>query len=65
MSSASSAYSWLQGRQQIDGTSSPPIVSTSQSCLSWFTGNMPPNGPSDQNAVNDMNAWAAAGGQNN
>ncbi len=63
-SSASSTYSWLQGRGYISGTSSP-LVSSSQSCLSWYGGNMPPSGPNDAKAVADMNAWAAAGALNN
>ena len=63
-SSASNLYSWLQGKGYISGTSSK-LVSNSQSCLSWYGGNMPPSGPSDATAVSDMNAWAAAGAANN
>ena len=63
-SSAKSAYTWLQGRGYISGTSSM-LVSTSASCLSWFGGNMPPSGPNDATAVSDMNAWAAAGALDN
>jgi len=63
-SSASNLYSWLQGKGYISGTSSP-LVDPNQSCLSWYGGNMPPSGPSNANAVKDMNAWAAAGAQNN
>jgi hypothetical protein len=64
-SSASGLYSWLQGRGYISGKSSA-LVDSNQSCLSWYGGNMPPSGPSSYgNAVSDMNAWAAAGAQNN
>lgn len=64
-SSASALYTWLKGRGYISGSSSA-LVSTSQSCLSWYGGNMPPSGPSSYgNAVSDMNSWAAAGAPNN
>ncbi len=63
-SSATKLYSWLQGKGYINGKSSA-LVSTSQSCLSWYGGNMPPSGPNDAKAVSDMNAWAAAGAANN
>lgn len=64
-SSASALYSWLQGRGYIGGKNSP-LVDSNQSCLSWYGGNMPPSGPTSYgNAVSDMNAWAAAGAQNN
>ncbi len=64
-SSASALYTWLQGRGYISGKSSA-LVDSSQSCLSWYGGNMPPSGPSSYgNAVPDMNAWAAAGALNN
>lgn len=63
-SSATKLYSWLQGKGYINGTSST-LVNKSKSCLSWYGGNMPPSGPSDANAVSDMNAWAAAGAANN
>lgn len=63
-SSAKNTYSWLSGKGYISGTSSA-LVDSSQSCLSWYGGNMPPSGPSDAKAVSDMNAWAAAGAANN
>jgi mono/diheme cytochrome c family protein len=63
-SSAKGLYSWLQGKGYVGG-SSPALTDSNQSCLSWYGGNMPPSGPSDQKAVSDMNAWAAAGAQNN
>jgi hypothetical protein len=63
-SSKSSLYSWLSGKGYISGTSSA-LVDSSQSCLSWYGGNMPPGGPNDAKAVSDMNAWAAAGAANN
>ncbi len=62
--SATKLYSWLQSKGYINGTSSS-LVNKSKSCLSWYGGNMPPSGPSDANAVSDMNAWAAAGAANN
>lgn len=66
--SASSCYSWLQSKGQINGTSTPALTSSRSSVVSWYGGNMPPSGPSASGAaqaVADMNAWAAAGGQNN
>jgi hypothetical protein len=63
-SSASNLYNWLKGKGYISGTSSA-LVDSSQSCLSWYGGNMPPSGPNDAKAVSDMNAWAAAGAANN
>ncbi|HEY1959156.1 MAG TPA: hypothetical protein VGH28_26260 [Polyangiaceae bacterium] len=63
--SASSLYTWLKGRGYISGSGSA-LVDANQSCLSWYGGNMPTNGPSSYaQAVTDMNAWAAAGAQNN
>ena len=64
-SSPSSSYSYLRGKGYINGAHSP-LVDSSQSCLTWYGGNMPknPTGPQPQ-AVSDMNAWAAAGAQNN
>jgi hypothetical protein len=68
MSTATKAYSYLQGEGYIGGTSSK-LVDQGKSCLSWYGGDMPPGGTgnssSDAQAVTDMNAWAAAGGQNN
>jgi hypothetical protein len=64
-SSKANLYSWLKSKGYINGTSSS-LVSTKQSCLSWYGGNMPTNGPSSwAQAVTDMNAWVAAGAQNN
>ena len=49
----------------INGTSSA-LVNSNQSCLAWYGGNMPTSGSkSVPQAVTDMNAWAAAGAQNN
>jgi hypothetical protein len=62
--SASSMYSWLQGKGYVGGAS-PRLTSTIGSCLSWYGGNMPPGGPQNAQAVSDFNAWAAAGGMNN
>jgi hypothetical protein len=65
MAAAQSAYTWLQGRGYIGG-GSPALTDSSQSCLSWYGGNMPPRGPSSlSSAKADMDAWAAAGAQNN
>jgi hypothetical protein len=62
--SSNATYLWLRSQGYITG-SSPALVSTSQSCLSWYGGNMPPGGGDDATAVTDMNAWAAAGALNN
>ncbi len=64
MSSATSSYSWLKGRNYINGTSST-LVNPAASDLSWYGGNMPPGGGKDAQAVTDMNAWAAAGALDN
>lgn len=65
MSSPSAAYSWLKGRGYISGTTSA-LVDSSQSCLSWYGGNMPPSGPgSVPAATTDMDAWVKAGALNN
>jgi hypothetical protein len=64
MGSASASFSWLQSKGYVGG-SSPALTDSNQSCLSWYGGNMPPSGGSDAQAVTDMNAWAAAGAQNN
>lgn len=65
MSTASKSYSWLKQKGYINGTSSA-LVNASRSCLSWYGGNMPPQGPTSLSAAKtDMNAWAAAGAQNN
>jgi hypothetical protein len=63
MMTASSAYTWLQSQGYISGAASP-LVSTTTSCLSWYGGNMPPDGTINPQAVADMNAWAAAGAPN-
>lgn len=64
-STKSGCYTWLQGKGYISGQSSG-LVSSSQSCLSWYGGNMPPSGPTSfAQAVTDMNQWAKAGALNN
>jgi hypothetical protein len=64
MFNASASYSWLQSQGYINGKGS--VLVGSGSCLSWYGGNMPPNGPrSNAQAKTDMAAWAAAGGMNN
>jgi hypothetical protein len=61
----SGCYTWLQNKGYISGTTSG-LVNPSQSCLSWYGGNMPPSGPKSwANATSDMNAWAQAGAKNN
>jgi hypothetical protein len=62
MGTSAKAYSYLSS--YINGTSSR-LVSPSQSCLTWFGGNMPPGGGSDAQAVTDLDAWVAAGALNN
>ncbi len=63
--SPSQLYGYLQGRGYVGGAN-PSLTSPSKSCLSWYGGNMPQGGPtSNAQATTDMNAWAAAGGQNN
>ena len=65
MSSKSNAYTWLKGKGYINGTGSAMVVA-GRSDLSWFSGNMPPNGPTSwSQAVTDMKAWVAAGAANN
>ncbi|MGH7328392.1 MAG: hypothetical protein ACREJX_08585, partial [Polyangiaceae bacterium] len=66
MRSASAAYSWLQGKRQINGTSSA-LGDPSSSILSWMGGgSMPPHGPtSDATAASAFEAWTAAGAPNN
>jgi hypothetical protein len=60
---ASSAYAWLEKRGYIAGVQSP-LVSSSNSCLRWFGGNMPPRGKVNSQAARDLTAWAAAGAPN-
>jgi hypothetical protein len=64
MHTAKAAYSWLKGKGQINGANSN-LVSQAASCLKWYGGDMPPCGGSDDQAVSDMNGWAAAGALNN
>jgi hypothetical protein len=65
MSDAKSAYAWLQQKGYVGG-SNPLLTNPNYSCLSWYGGNMPPSGPSSlPQGEADMNAWAAAGGQDN
>lgn len=65
MGSPSAAFIWLKGRGYINGPSSL-LIDSSQSCLSWYGGNMPPSGPNSWSAAStDMAAWVKAGAQNN
>lgn len=55
---------YLTTAGQLNGTTSPALISSSQSILSWFNtrGSMPEgNRTVPANAVNDIKAWAAAG----
>ena len=64
MASATAAYAFLDKEGYIDGTSS--TLATSKSCLTWYGGFMPPSGSSsDPQAVADIDAWVAAGAQDN
>ena len=63
MGTATKAYSYLSS--YIDGTSSRLVVQ-GKSCLTWFGGDMPPGGSSSNSqGVSDLEAWVAAGAQNN
>jgi hypothetical protein len=65
MGTASGAYNYLKSKGYINGTASS-LVNPSQSCLTWYGGNMPPSGTSSSpQAVADMNSWAAAGALDN
>jgi hypothetical protein len=65
LNSAGVAYTSLQSVGQINGTASPLII-PGQSRLTWFGGDMPPNGPtSAPDAVQAISAWVAAGALNN
>jgi hypothetical protein len=66
MASATKSYSYLQGLGDIDGTSSS-LVSPSESILTWVSsgGFMPPSGGTNPQAMADLDAWAAAGAQDN
>jgi polyvinyl alcohol dehydrogenase (cytochrome) len=65
LNSAGVAYTSLQSVGQINGTTSPLII-PGQSRLTWFGGDMPPNGPtSAPDAVQAISAWVAAGALNN
>ncbi len=57
-------YSTLTSSGYISGASSP-LADTQQSCLTWFTGNMPPSGGASAKAKTDISAWVAAGALNN
>ena len=69
MPTSAKTYAYLASVGYIGGAC-PTLVQNGVSCLSWYGGgNMPPGGTgnpaSDAQAVVDMNAWAAAGAQNN
>jgi hypothetical protein len=60
-------YAYLQGEGQLGvGGSSPPLTNSSVSCLSWYGGDMPLDGAqSAPQVVMQLDAWAAAGAQDN
>jgi hypothetical protein len=63
MSTAAKSYSYLSN--YIDGTKST-IVVNGKSILTWYGGDMPPGGASsDAQGQSDLEAWVAAGAQNN
>jgi hypothetical protein len=67
MVTPASSFSWLNSSSlmYLDPTD-PLLLDTTQSCLSWFGGNMPPAGPTtNATAVKDFTAWAKAGAKNN
>lgn len=64
MADAASTYSWLQQRGYISGSRSP-LASTTNSCLGWFGGNMPPKGKANPQAAEEISAWVAAGARDN
>ena len=65
LNTAALAYDSLQQVGQINGTASP-ISRFGASRLSWFGGDMPPNGPSTApDAEQAIRAWVAAGALNN
>ncbi len=65
MSTPAKSYAWLHGKGYITGTGSP-IAVNGRSTLSWFAGNMPPNGPTSwTQSTADVKAWVAAGAANN
>jgi hypothetical protein len=67
MPTASASYTYLASQGYIGGAC-PTLVQVGSSCLTWYSGEMPPGGTdnpaSDAQAVIDMNAWAAAGAKN-
>jgi hypothetical protein len=65
MTSAAGAFTWLTTEKQLGGAS-PELTNPNLSCLSWLGGNMPPSGPTSEPAAQAaMQAWVAAGAQNN
>jgi hypothetical protein len=63
-STAAQLCTFLTSQRQLNGTTTPPLVSASQSVLVWFNpaGSMPEGVPTPPaNAVNDIKAWATAG----
>ncbi|HEX4337487.1 MAG TPA: hypothetical protein VH062_16345 [Polyangiaceae bacterium] len=63
MADPAKSYKWLDGEGYMDGKGSPLV--TSDSCLSWYGGDMPPGTPpAAADAKAEMDTWAAAGAHN-
>jgi len=59
------AWGFLLEYDQV-GTSPPELTDPNASWLTWYGGSMPESGTAcNPQAMSDLNAWAAAGGQNN
>jgi len=58
------SFRWLEEHAYVgDGA---PLLTSTQSCLTWFGGNMPPGSPvQSAEAVNEMNLWVSSGALNN
>jgi hypothetical protein len=58
-------FSYLEGMLQVGGPN-PALTNPNTSCLTWYGGDMPMGGAaSAPQVVAELNAWAAAGGQDN
>ncbi len=63
--SEKTAWAFLVQYGQV-GTTPPELTDPNASWLYWYGGSMPASGtPCNGPAMADLNAWAAAGGQNN
>jgi len=58
-------YSYLEAMLQVGGPN-PALTNPNTSCLTWYGGDMPMGGAaSAPQVVAELNAWAAAGAQDN